>query len=163
MRLNEKKCSSDKIDRRYKDYTDEERQDKFRFQRRWDQRNNMVVKSFRINENTKIALSKFSKDNNISYARILFEAFEEYKMKSKIVKKTPEITTFLESLSPVQGEKRNKFIQDKTCSDKKDFKIRKELADEIDAACQQSGYSYGYFVTKILDDYMAEKNKGQRN
>lgn len=158
--MSEKKCDFDKIDRRYKDYTDEERQDKYRFQRRWKDKNNIVSITFRINKNTKEALLKFSKENQKSSVKVLIDAFEKYKTKPKINKKTPELTTFLESLSSVQGEKRNKIIQDKTCNDKKEFKLKKEFADELYDACKKSGYSYGYFITKILDDYMTDINKG---
>lgn len=152
--------NSGKIDKRFTgNYSPEEQNDKYRFQKRWQEKNGYIVKSYRINENTKKQLLKFAKENKKTLAKVLQDAFEYYKTNLKSGYNSNKLTAFLESLTPDEKKKCVKLVQDKKCSDKKDFKIKKVLADEIDAACQQSGYSYGYFITEMLDKYMEEENK----
>lgn len=150
------------IDRRFKgNYSKEELNDKYRFQHRWQEKNGYIVKTFRINETTKRELLEFAEDNGKSSATVLLEAFKDYK--TEIKRKNNAINDFLESISPCEKKKRTKLFQDKKCSDKKNFKIKKVFADELDAACKESGYSYGYFITKILDEHMAKANKAKNN
>ena len=150
--------NSVKIDKRFTgNYSVDEQNDKYRFQKRWQEKNGYIVKSYRINENTKKQLLKFAKEHDKSPAAVLLEAFEDYKTNLESKHKYSKINAFLESLTLEEKKKCIKPTQDKKCSDKKDFKIKKDKADEIDAACQQSGYSYGYFITKLLDEYMDSK------
>lgn len=159
------------IDRRFTgNYSKEEQSDKYRFQHRWQEKNGYIVKTIRINETTKRELLKFAENNNKSSAAVLLEAFEKYKTnpalqkafedyKTKVERKNSKITEFLESIENGEKKKHTKPFQDRKCSDKKNFKIKKVFADELDAACRQSGYSYGCFVTKLLEEYMNSKEK----
>ena len=188
-------------------YTPEEMNNKYRFQKRWQEKNGYIVKSYRLNEKTIKKLLEFSEENNVSQASVLRNAFQEYKdkkSKSKIDEFldsiTPteenksksiitefvdslvpsedkdfksEISKFVDSLMPSEEKKTksevSKFVdslassEDKKYGVKKGFKITRDFADEIEFVCKQLGFSYGHFVTKILDDYMANQNKGQRN
>lgn len=65
-----------------------------------------------------------------------------------------ELSKFLQSIAP---------SEDKKYGVKKNFKMFQDVALEIEGFCKQFKIPYGYFVTKILDDYMADQNKGQRN
>lgn len=156
--------SSGKIDKRFTgNYSVEEQNDKYRFQKRWQEKNGYIVKSYRINEKTKKELVKFAKEKEKSLAKVLQDAFQYYKNNLECECKNTKLSDFLDSLTSDEKNKCVKPVQDKKCSDKKDFKIKKVLADEIDAACRQSGYSYGYFITEMLDKYMAEVNKTKNN
>lgn len=161
-------------------YTPEEMNNKYRFQKRWQEKNGYIVKSYRLNEKTIKKLLEFSEENNVSQASVLRNAFQEYKDK----KSKSELTEFLDSLTPSEDkdfkseisrfinslmpseEKKtksevSKFVdslassEDKKYGVKKGFKITRDFADEIEFVCKQLGFSYGHFVTKILDDYMA--------
>lgn len=124
-------------------YTSDEMNNKYRFQKRWQEKNGYIVKSYRLNEETIKNLLKFSEENDMSQASILRNAFQRYKERTKL-------DVFLRfTVSP----------QDKKCDIKKGFKITKEFAEEIESVGKRSGHTYGYFVTKILDDYMEEENK----
>lgn len=168
-------------------YTPEEMNNKYRFQKRWQEKNGYIVKSYRLNEQTIKKLLEFSEENNVSQASVLRNAFQEYKdNKSK-----SKINEFLDSITPTEENKSksiitefvdslvlsedkdfqseiSKFVDSLTPSGekkygvKKGFKITQDFADEIESVCKQFGVSYGHFVTKILDDYMADQNKGQR-
>ena len=150
-------------------YTPEEMNNKYRFQKRWQEKNGYIVKSYRLNEKTIKKLLEFSEENNVSQASVLRNAFQEYKdNKSK-----SKITEFVDSIVPSEDKdfksEISKFVDSLTPSEekkygvKKGFKITQDFADEIESVCKKFGVSYGHFVTKILDDYMADPNKGQRN
>ncbi len=146
--MNDKDYDSNKVNNRVNGgYTSDEMNNKYRFQKRWQEKNGYIVKSYRLNEETIKKLLKFSEENDMSQARILRDAFQRYKERTKL-------DVFLRFVASPQ---------DKKCDIKKGFKITKEFAEEIETVCKQSGHTYGYFVTKILDDYMAEVNKPKNN
>lgn len=146
--MNDKEYASNKVNNRNNiGYTSDEMKNKYRFQKRWQEKNGYIVKSYRLNEETIEKLLKYSKDNNMSQASILRNAFQRYKENNKL-------NFFLNAID---------FAGEKKFNVKKGFKITKKIADEIETACKEYGYAYGCFVTMILDDYMANMNQNEKN
>lgn len=146
--MSDKDYGSNKVSNRNDGgYTADEMNNKYRFQKRWQEKNGYIVKSYRLNEETINKLLLFSEENSMSQASILRNAFQRYKENNKL-------NFFLKAIT---------LVEDKKFGIKKGFKITKEIADEIESACKEHGYSYGCFVTMILDDYMANEKPNEKN
>lgn len=120
-------------------YTDEEKKNKYRFQKRWQRKNRYTTKSYRLDETTVKNVLEFSKDNNISQASILRNAYKR----------------FIENNQLDCDLNYEMIINNKSINVKKGFKVKEEFAKEIENTCKEHNYTYGHFVTMILDDYMA--------
>lgn len=140
--MKENSYSSIKIQGKRKAYTDEERKNKYRFQERWQEKNGYRSKSYRLNEDTIKNLTQFSKENNVSQVSVLRNAYKRY-----IEHNSADFELNYETV-----------VKNKRIDVKKDFKIKKDISDEIETTCKEHNYSYGYFVTTILDDYITNAN-----
>ena len=175
--MQEKNYDSSNVKKRYHVYSEDEKHNKYRFQKRWQENNAYIVKTYKLNGDTIKNLLQFSKENDMPQAKVLYNAFQQFKEKtmlgkfwqSKDVTVKSDLNKFLDSLMLTEDEtlktELSKFLQSITPSEdrkygvKKNFKIYQQVALEIDTVAKSYKVPYGYFVTKILDDYMAEVNK----
>ena len=140
--MKEKLYSSIKTQGKRKAYTDEERKNKYRFQERWQEKNGYQIKSYRLNEDTVKNLMQFSKEKNVSQVSVLRNAYKRYIELDSVDFKLNYET----------------IVNNKRIDEKKGFKMTQEFANEIKTICKEHDYLYGYFVTMILDDYIASAN-----
>lgn len=137
--MQEKMSSANKIDKVCKGrYTEEERKNKYRFQARWQRKNKYIQKSYRLNDGTVKRLLEFSKENNVSQVSVLRNAYKRF------IEQNPSDCSFNYEM----------VVNNKRIDVKKCFKAKEEFTKEIENTCKEHNYSYGYFVTMILDDYM---------
>lgn len=125
-------------------YTPEEMENKYRFQKRWQEKNGFITKSYRINGETLKHLLEISKRNNLSQAGILRDSFAYYENFDK--------KAFL--------KKYNFVLENKRIETKKGFKINEAFAKEIENVCLENNFLYGVFVTAILDEFLEYIEQG---
>ena len=123
-------------------YTEKELENKYRFQKKWQDKNNFKTKSYRLNSETIDKLHEFAKNNNMSHTGILLAALEHYKTNKKSF-----------------DEKYKNIIVSKKIDTKKGFKMYETVANEIADICNENNYLYGVFVTTILESFFEYMSK----
>lgn len=111
-------------------------QDKYRFQKKWQEKNGYISKSYRIDSDVLENLLDASFKMNKSQAAILREALCEYIQND-----------FCENFNDVYAVIKSRI--DKKA--KKTFKIKKETTNIITAICDENKFNQGSFVSAILE------------
>ena len=122
-------------------YTQKEMKNKYRFQERWQRKNNYVSCSFRMDNETIGMLSVLSELTNTPKAKILEKSFENY----------------IENLDAVSFEKQYlHYVVNTNRREKLTFRGKQEFFEEIDKISKGKDYMKGAFVVTLTRLYLKE-------
>ena len=110
-------------------------EDKYQAQRKWQEKNGYMSKSYRLHEDIKNKITTFSQKKNISQAKILNKALILYKEGLKDKMYVEEFEAAYKNI---------------VANSRVSFKIKRELTEEIAEICEKAGYNQGRFVSAII-------------